>query len=132
MSRPTTSVGPAPANGTMTLTGRSGYPGLCARPALASRRPAPAVRTRGTGLGTLMACLRVVLIQARCGGLVMQDNPFLPVPSPAYDRNGATGERLENAAAQCKRVLARPNVNARRQPAQARPVRREVFVGARR
>src|SRR5215471_3734534 len=30
MSRATTSVGPAAANGTIILTGRSGYPGLCA------------------------------------------------------------------------------------------------------
>src|SRR4029077_4303022 len=86
----------------MTLTGRSGYPGLCARPALASRRPAPAARTRATVLVTLMAFLRVVLIQARCGGLVMQDHPFLPVPSPAYDRNGSIGSdwrrRLLNAS----------------------------------
>src|SRR3954471_3546163 len=106
MSRATTSVGPAAANGTMILTGRSGYPGLCARPARAGRGRAPAASTRATVLVTLIAYLRVVSIQARCSGPVMQDNPFLPVASRAHDRNGQM-ERLENAPAQCKRVVAR-------------------------
>src|SRR5262245_23705044 len=53
MSRATTSVGPAAANGTMILTGRSGYPGLCAS-AAAARSPAQGASTRAIALVTLM------------------------------------------------------------------------------
>src|SRR5215469_3134979 len=54
MSRATTSVGPAAANGTMILTGRSGYPGLCANAATAKRDPVQAASIRAITLLTLM------------------------------------------------------------------------------
>src|SRR5262247_2166439 len=54
MSRATTSVGPAAANGTMILTGRSGYPGLCASAAVAKRSPAQAGSRRTIALVTPM------------------------------------------------------------------------------
>src|SRR5215470_2348316 len=54
MSRATTSVGPAAANGTMILTGRSGYPAPCASAAVAKRSPAQAASTRAITLVILM------------------------------------------------------------------------------
>src|SRR6516225_7594434 len=54
MSRATTSVGPAAANGTMILTGRSGYPGLCENAATAKRDPVQAASIRAITLLTLM------------------------------------------------------------------------------
>src|SRR6516164_3147614 len=54
MSRATTSVGPAAANGTIILTGRSGYPGLCASAGAAKRSPAQAASTRAFASVTLI------------------------------------------------------------------------------
>src|SRR6266403_5080929 len=55
MSRATTSVGPAAANGTMILTGRSGYPGTCAAAAPAKRSAAQNASTRAITFASPMA-----------------------------------------------------------------------------
>src|SRR5262249_34111756 len=47
-------VGPAAANGTIILTGRSGYPGLCASAGAAKRSPAQAASTRAVTSVTLI------------------------------------------------------------------------------
>src|SRR5262249_16227025 len=114
MSRATTSVGPAAANGTMILTGRSGYPGLCAS-AAAAKSPAQAASTRAIALVTLMdtplALSGAVPGHPRLSCSRRQEDRWSRQAGPRPDGIGSPlGDRLMNERAECKRFLARPNV----------------------
>src|SRR5262245_62049864 len=124
ISRATTSVGPAAANGTMILTGRSGYPGLCASAAVAKRSPVQAASTRANTLVTLMGApwlcpalrrastsLFLATARGRCCRQARPQSGRQPV-----------GNRLTNGGGECKHFLARPNAQAPQRSAPTRPV----------
>src|SRR5262245_7648115 len=131
MSRATTSVGPAAANGTMILTGRSGYPGVCASAALAKRSPVQAASTRAITLLTLMGVPPAVVRHygGRAFTSLSRDGKEVDGgDKPGYNLDSThppLSERLTNGRAECKRFQARPNVQTRRRSAPTPSVRRQ-------